>query len=108
MKQYELKDLETGKEYIVAFHQGEQWIPCVVKVVKEYTVRFIRPKHITHSPLEFDKEYSIKDFCHEYRGYDLFGNKFIMLNTFETFGIAQAWCEFEKAICDYIDKENLY
>ena len=31
----ELKDLETGKEYIVAFHQGEKCIPCVIKVVKE-------------------------------------------------------------------------
>lgn len=108
MKQYELRDLETGKEYIVVFRKGEQWIPCVVKIVKEYTVRFIRPKEQTHSPLEFDKEYSIKDFYHEHRGVDLFGNKFRMLNVFETFGIAQAWCEFEKAICDYIDENNPY
>ena len=35
MKQYELRDLETDKESIVAFRQGEKWIPCVVKVVKE-------------------------------------------------------------------------
>lgn len=104
MKQYELKDLETGKEYIVAFRKGEQWIPCIVKVVKEYTVKFVRPKTQTHSPLEFDKEYTIKDFFHEYRGVDLFGNKFRMIWTFETFGIAQAWCEFEKTICDFNDE----
>ena len=34
MKQYELKDLETGKEYIVAYHNKDKWIPCIVKVVK--------------------------------------------------------------------------
>ena len=106
MKQYELKDLETGKEYIVAFCKGEQYIPCVVKVVKEYTVRFIRPNDQTHSPLDLDKEYSIKDFYHEHRGIDLFGNKFRMLNTFETFGIAQAWCEFENSINDYIENNG--
>lgn len=105
MKQYELKDLETGKEYIVAYRKGEQWIPCIVKVVKEYTVKFVRPKTQTHSPLEFDKEYTIKDFFHEYRGVDLFGNKFRMIWTFETFGIGQSWCEFEKAICDF-NNEN--
>ena len=108
MKQYELRDLETGKEYIVAYRNKYKWIPCVVKVVKEYTVKFIRPQNQTHSPLEFDKEYSIKDFYYEHRGIDLFGNKFRILNTFETFGIAQAWCEFENAICDYADENNLY
>ena len=108
MNNIELKDLETGKEYIVAFRKGERWIPCIVKVVKEYTVRFIRPKTQTHSPLEFDKEYSIKDFWHEYRGVDLFGQKFRTLWVFDSFKVAQAWCEFEKAICDYIDEENLY
>lgn len=106
MIQFELKDLETGKEYIVAFRKGEQWIPCVVKVIKEYTVKFIRPNEQTHSPLEFDKEYSIKYFYHEYRGIDLFGNKFRMLNTFETFGLCQAWCEFENSINDYIENNG--
>lgn len=105
--QFELRDLETGKEYIVVFRKGEKWIPCVVKVVKEYTVRFIRPNTQTHSPLEFNKEYSIKDFYYEQRGIDLFGNKLRMLNTFETFGIAQAWCEFEERIDEYLENENL-
>lgn len=108
MIQFELKDLETGTEYIVAYHKGERWIPCVVKVVKEYTVRFIRPKTQTHSPLEFDKKYSIKDFYYEHRGIDLFGNKFRMLNTFETFGIAQAWCEFENIIVEHIENTKDY
>ena len=71
MKQYELKDLETGKEYIVAYHNKDKWIPCIVKVVKEYTVKFVRPNEQTHSPLEYGKEYTIQDFFHEYRGYDL-------------------------------------
>ena len=105
--QFELRDLETGKEYIVVFRKGEKWIPCVVKVVKEYTVRFIRPNTQTHSPLEFNKEYSIKDFYYEQRGIDLFWNKLRMLNTFETFGIAQAWCEFEERIDEYLENENL-
>lgn len=108
MNNIELKDLETGKEYIVAFRKGKQCIPCIVKVVKEYTVRFIRPKTQTHSPLEFDKEYSIKDFWHEYRGVDLFGQKFRTLWVFDSFKVAQAWCEFEKEICDYIDENNPY
>ena len=55
MKQYELKDLETGKEYIVAYHNKDKWIPCIVKVVKEYTVKFVRPNEQTHSPLEYGK-----------------------------------------------------
>ena len=108
MDLFELKDLETGKEYIVVLHKDNQWIPCVVKVVKEYTVKFVRPKNQTYSPLEFDKEYSIKDFWHEYRGHDLFGQKFRALWVFDSFKVAQAWCEFEKEICDYIDGENLY
>ena len=59
MKQYELKDLETGKEYIVAYRNKDKWIPCIVKVVKEYTVKFVRPNEQTHSPLEYGKEYTI-------------------------------------------------
>ena len=114
MKQYELKDLETGKEYIVAFRKGKQWIPCLVKVVKEYTVKFIRPKmqtnspleFNTNSPLEFNKEYTIDDFFHECRGVDLFGNKFRMIWTFETFGIANAWIEFENNIDEYIENNG--
>ena len=106
MKQYELKDLETGKEYIVAFRKGKQWIPCLVKVVKEYTVKFVRPKMQTNSPLEFNKEYTIDDFFHECRGVDLFGNKFIMIWTFETFGIANAWIEFENNIDEYIENNG--
>ena len=84
MKQYELKDLETGKEYIVAYRYNNKWIPCLVKVIKDYTVKFVRPKDKVNSPLEFDKEYTINDFMHEYRGKDLFGNKFRMIWTFET------------------------
>ena len=61
MKQYELKDLETGKEYIVAYHNKDKWIPCIVKVVKEYTVKFVRPNEQTHSPLEYGKEYTVPD-----------------------------------------------
>ena len=106
MKQYELRDLETGKEYIVAYRKGEQWIPCIVKVIKEYTVKFIRPQNQTHSPLEYDKEYLISNFYHEYRGYDLFGNKFRMLNTFETIRLCQSWCEFENSINDYIENNG--
>lgn len=108
MKYYELKDLETGKEYIVAFIQGEQWIPCLVKVIKEYTIKFIRPKTQTNSPLEFSKEYTINDFFHEYRGVDLFGNKFRMILTFETFGIAKAWVEFENNIDEYIENNRIF
>lgn len=103
MKSYELKDLTTGGIYVVAYRNNDKWFPCFVKVVKEYTVKFIRPQNQTHSPIEFDVEYSIKNFFHEYRGYDLFGNKFRMLNTFETFGLCQAWCEFENSINDYIE-----
>ena len=116
MKQYELKDLETGKEYIVAFRKGKKWIPCLVKVVKEYTVKFVRPKmqinspleFNTNSPLEFNKEYTISDFFHECRGVDLFGNKFIMIWTFETFGIANAWIEFENNIDEYIESNGIF
>lgn len=108
MKQYELKDLETGKEYIVAYRKGERCIPCVVKVVKEYTIKFVRPKSQTHSPLEFGKEYTIKDFFHEYRGVDLFGNKFMMIWTFETFSIAKSWCEFENSIVEYVENTKNY
>jgi hypothetical protein len=103
MEQYELRDLETGKEYIVAYHDKDKYIPCIVKVVKEYTVKFIRPKNQSHSPLEFNKEYTIANFWHEHRGRDLFGNKFRMLNIFETFGLCQAWCEFENSINEYIE-----
>ena len=106
MKQYELRDLETGKEYIVAYRNKYKWIPCVVKVVKEYTVKFIRPQNQTHSPIKFDVEYTITNFWHEYRGIDLFGHKFRMLNTFETFGLCQAWCEFENSINDYIENNG--
>lgn len=108
MKYYELKDLETGKEYIVAFRHGEQWIPCLVKVIKEYTIKFIRPKAQSNSPLEFSKEYTINDFFHEYRGVDLFGNKFRMILTFETFGIANAWVEFENNIGEYIENNGIF
>lgn len=103
MKQYELKDLETGKEYIVAYRNKDKWIPCIVKVVKEYTVKFVRPNEQTHSPLEYGKEYTIQDFFHEYRGYDLFGNKFRMLWVFETFGLCNCWIEFENSINEYIE-----
>jgi len=106
MKQYELRDLETGKEYIVAYHNKYKWIPCVVKVVKEYTVKFVRPQNQTHSPIEFDVEYTIANFWYEHCGIDLFGNKFRMLNTFETFGLCQAWCEFENSINDYIENNG--
>lgn len=103
MKQYELKDLETGKEYIVAYRNKDKWIPCIVKVVKEYTVKFVRPNKQTYSPLEYGKEYTIQDFFHEYRGYDLFGNKFRMLWVFETFGLCNSWIEFENNINEYIE-----
>lgn len=103
MKQYELKDLETGKEYIVAYHNKDKWIPCIVKVVKEYTVKFVRPNEQMYSPLEYGKEYTIQDFFHEYRGYDLFGNKFRMLWVFETFGLCNSWIEFENNINEYIE-----
>ena len=105
MKQYELKDLETGKEYIVAYRNKYKWIPCIVKVVKEYSIKFIRPSHTMYSPLEFNKEYTIANFWYEYRGIDLFGNKFRTLNTFETFRLCQAWCEFENCINDYAKNE---
>ena len=102
MKQIELKDLETGKEYIVAFHKDKQWIPCVVKVIKEKNIKFICPKDQISSPLEINKEYSINNFWYEHRGIDIFGNKFKMLNTFETIEICQLWCDFEKEICDFV------
>ena len=106
MKQYELRDLETGKEYIVAYRNEYKWIPCIVKVVKEYTVKFIRPQNQTYSPLEFNKEYKITSFLHEHRGIDLFGHKFRMLNTFETFRLCQAWCDLENNINDYIENNG--
>lgn len=93
MKQFELKDLETGKEYIVAYRNCEgHHVPCEVKVVKEYTVRFIRPKNESYSPLESNKEYSINDFFHDYRGRDIFGNKFRMLFVFDNMREALKWC----------------
>lgn len=108
MIQLEPKDLEYNKEYIVAFRKDEQWIPCKVKIIKRYTIHFVKPKNQINSPLEFNKEYSINDFWHECRGYDLYGNKFKMLWIFETLKIAEAWCQFEKEINNYIDEENLY
>jgi len=107
MKSYELKDLETGKEYIVAYRSNDIWIPCIVKVVKEYTVKFVRPKNQMNSPLEFNKEYTIDNFLHEYRGYDLFGNKFRMLNTFETIRLCQSLCEFENSINEYVENNEI-
>lgn len=93
MKQFELKDLETGNEYVVAYRNCEGYfVPCKVKVVKEYTVRFIRPNTESHSPIEFNKEYSISDFFHEYRGYDIFGHKFRMLWVFDNVREALKWC----------------
>lgn len=93
MKQFELKDLETGKEYNLAFknHEG-YFVPCKVKVVKEYTVRFVRPKTENFSPLEENKEYPITAFWHEYRGHDLFGQKFRMIWTFDTMRECIKWC----------------
>ena len=92
MKQLELRDLETGNKYFVAFRNCEgYWVPCEVKVVKEYTVKFVRPNN-DFSPLEFNREYSINSFWHEYRGYDLFGNKFRMLCVFDTMRECIKWC----------------
>ena len=108
MNAIELRNLEPGKEYVVVYHKEEQWIPCVVKVVKERSIRFIRPKGQNESPLEFDKDYSIKDFWHECRGIDLFGQKFEAIWVFDSFKVAQAWCEFQKSIDDYINEEKLF
>lgn len=106
MKSIELKDLCTGREYIVVYHKDDQWIPCIVKVVKEYTIKFVRPKDQTHSPLEFGKEYSINDFFHEYNGIDLFGNKFRSIWVWNNFNIACAWCDFQNSIDEYIIENN--
>ena len=57
---------------------------------------------------EFNKEYTINDFFHECRGVDLFGNKFRMIWTFETFGIANAWIEFENNIDEYIESNGIF
>ena len=93
MKQFELKDLETGKEYNLAFRNSEgHWVPCTAKVIKEYTVKFIKPNNQTYTPLEDNVEYSINDFWHEYRGYDMFGNKFRMIWTFDTMKECIKWC----------------
>lgn len=106
MNAIELRNLEPGKEYVVVYHKEKQWIPCVVKVVKERSIRFIRPKDQNESPLKFDKEYSIKYFWHECRGIDLFGQKFEAIWVFDNLKIAKAWCEFQKSIDDHIDTEN--
>ena len=103
MKSYELKDLTTGGIYVVAYRNNDKWFPCFVKVVKEYTVKFVRPKDQTHSPLEFDKEYTIANFWHEFRELGIFGEKFRVLWTFETYGLAKSWCEFENSINEYIE-----
>ena len=108
MNAIELRNLEPGKEYIVVYRKKEQWIPCVVKVVKERSIRFIRPKGQNESPLKFDKEYSIKDFWHECRGIDLFGQKFEAIWVFDNLKIAQAWCEFENSIVEYIENTKNY
>lgn len=93
MKQFELRDLETGKEYHVAFRNAEgYWIPAIVKVVKEYTVRFVCPKRINYTPIEKNKEYDITAFMHEYRGHDIFGQKFRLLWTFDNSKEALKWC----------------
>lgn len=101
MKQYELRDLETGKEYIVVYHNKDKWIPCDVKVVKEYTVKFIRPENQVYSPLEFNKEYSINDFGNSFVGIDLFGNKLRGIYVFDTYKLAELFCEFENYIDEY-------
>lgn len=106
MKSYELRDLETGREYIVAYRNNDNFIPCIVKVVKEYTVKFIRPNNQVYSPLAFGVEYTITDFWHEHSGHDLFGNKFRMIWTFESFKSAQAWCEFEQEVMKYVENNG--
>lgn len=100
MIQIEIKDLETGKEYNVAYFKNKHWIPCVVKVVKEYTISLVCPQHIEHSPLEYNKEYAIHEFYHEYRGTDLFGNKFRMLNCWNTSKECKEWCDKENKFRD--------
>lgn len=102
MKRIELKDLENGNEYIVLYND----IPCMVKVVKDYGIKFIRPKHQMFSPLSFDREYTVKDFYHEFAGKDIFGNKIYMLTIFDSFKIAKSFSLLKISIDDY--KENPY
>lgn len=97
MKQYELKDLEPGKEYIVIYTDKNIWIPCRVNVSKYYIIKLIRPKTENFSPLEKNKEYSIKSFYNECRGIDLFGNKFTLLNCFDSFKEAENMCKYRNA-----------
>ena len=93
IKEYELKDLCTGREYNVAYRNCEGYfVPCKVKVVKEYTVRFVRPNTENFSPLEIGREYSINDFWHVFRGYDIFGNKFRTIFTFDDMKECMKWC----------------
>ena len=93
MKQFEPKDLITGNEYVVAYKNSyDWWVPCKVNVSKFYIVNLVRTKEERFSPLEFDIEYKVTNFWHEYRGYDLFGNKFIVLNVFDNIKECEEWC----------------
>lgn len=102
MKRIELKDLENGNEYIVLYNN----IPCMVKVIKDYRIKFIRPKNQIFSPLEFNKEYIIKDFYNELAGRDIFGNKIYMLSIFELFEVAKAFSWLKISIDDYKEHEE--
>jgi len=93
MNTIELKDLEIGKEYYVAYRNDEGYfVPAEVKVVKKYNINFVRSNSKNYSTLELGKEYSIKNFWHESRGYDLYGRKFIMLWTFDNIKECLKWC----------------
>ncbi len=98
----ELKDLEINKEYNVVFLSRKRdniyYIPCIVNVTKYYTIKFMKPVYVTHSPLKSNVEYSYKSFLHEFKGNDLFGNKFLTLAVFNN-GIECAnWCNINNKL----------
>jgi hypothetical protein len=92
----ELKDLEINKEYNVVFLSKKKddiyYIPCIVNVTKHYTIKFVKPAYIMNSPLKNNVEYSYEAFWHEFRGYDLFGNKFLTLAVFDNSIECTNWC----------------
>jgi len=106
MREVELKDLNVNTEYIIAYKNDKnKWISCVVNIVKEYTVKIIRSKNLIlggYSPLEKNKEYSIKDFYYRYIGNDMFGHKVFALVVFKNSNECINWCKKENEFNEYL------
>jgi len=88
MNNIEIKDLESGKQYIVVHIENNTCIPYIVKCLKLKDILF----------LSNNKKYTIDYFFHENRGIDFYGNRFILLNCWDSIDECNKWCEFENKI----------